>query len=105
MPDWYLRLQSVRRTDAWWPVYTAYLDSPEWADVRRRALDNAEGRCERCRDALATQVHHLTYRCAGAEPLHHLQAVCADCHDEWHGFPRTFAERWALAGPPRKEAS
>jgi 5-methylcytosine-specific restriction endonuclease McrA len=30
----------------------------------------------------ATQVHHLTYRHLGNEPLFELMAICRDCHEQ-----------------------
>jgi 5-methylcytosine-specific restriction endonuclease McrA len=105
MSRWFLGLRNVRRTDQWWPTYDAYLESPEWAAKRAAALDAAGHTCERCGAAAATQVHHLSYRHAGDEYPHELQATCARCHEAVHPHvPRTFAARWALAGaPPPKD--
>jgi 5-methylcytosine-specific restriction endonuclease McrA len=72
------------------PEYQAYLDSPEWKAKRRKVLQRAKYRCERCRKAQATQVHHKIYRRDRngnlAERLKDLQAVCGPCHMKIHGI-------------------
>lgn len=65
--------------------YHRYLCSPEWGRMRRAVFDRARGRCERCRNASANHVHHLTYIRLYAEDLDDLQAVCKPCHDFIHG--------------------
>lgn len=63
--------------------YRIYLDSPEWRRRRalRLALDN--GLCQAkmigCAKR-ATEVHHLSYRHCGNEPLFELASVCGNCH-------------------------
>lgn len=104
MSDWRVRMLAAARTDAWWATYDAYLKSPEWIELRRQVLDRAGGRCERCGQERATQVHHLTYRRVGAEWPQDLQAICNGCHEHHHPhLPRTFAERWAAAANPTWE--
>lgn len=101
MSDWRIRLLAVARTDHWWAVYGAYLKSPEWQALRVQVLERAAGRCEDCGDAVATQVHHLTYRRVGDEHVDDLRAICNRCHDHRHGLDGlTFAQRWALAADP-----
>lgn len=61
-----------------------YLASPEWAERRSLVMDRANGQCEGCRKARATEVHHLSYRNWGNEFLFELVALCGPCHDRIH---------------------
>lgn len=65
-------------------AYDAYLRSPEWAVKRALVLKRANGHCEGCGLAIATQVHHQTYDNVGAEFLWELAAVCRACHERVH---------------------
>jgi 5-methylcytosine-specific restriction endonuclease McrA len=97
--DWGRLFKFARQNpDEWRRLYRRYLDSPEWATRRIERLELAGGLCEDC-DAQATHVHHLTYRRVGAERLHDLRALCANCHAIRHGHmcgrDATFADRVA----------
>lgn len=102
MTDWREQLRPLARTDVdWWATYNAYLESEEWTTRRQHVLERAGGICEGCRDARATQVHHLTYKHVGRELLWELAAVCNDCHEALHPHmtaTTSFAERWEQAG-------
>jgi hypothetical protein len=37
--------------------------------------------CQSCGVAVATQVHHLTYKHIFEEPLFDLVAICDECHE------------------------
>ena len=65
-------------------AHSAYLESPAWKDRRRLVLERAQGLCEGCRKAGATEVHHLSYFHSGQELLFELVALCGDCHDRIH---------------------
>jgi 5-methylcytosine-specific restriction endonuclease McrA len=65
-------------------AHNAYLDSPAWKDRRRLVMERAQGLCEGCRQASATEVHHLSYSHWGQELLFELVALCGDCHDRIH---------------------
>lgn len=78
------RAERVERDAQWWRDYDAYLQSPEWAERRRRVLRRAGGICEGCLTNRATQVHHLTYARVRAEMLFDLVAICGDCHERIH---------------------
>jgi 5-methylcytosine-specific restriction endonuclease McrA len=69
----------------WWGDYNLYLRSERWARKREKVLRRAGGTCEACGERPAQEVHHLTYRNVGAEPLWDLRAVCRPCHDFIHG--------------------
>jgi hypothetical protein len=64
--------------------YSEYLRSPEWKRRREKVMARAKGICEGCGDALATQVHHLTYEHVGNEFLFELVAICHECHERIH---------------------
>lgn len=55
--------------------------SPEWQVLRAQVMIRSDGRCEVCRTATATQVHHVTYERLGHEDVERdLLAVCRGCH-------------------------
>ena len=64
--------------------YSRYLAGPIWAEKRRRVMERAGNICEGCGDAVAQEVHHLSYRHVGEEFLFELVAVCYACHDRLH---------------------
>jgi hypothetical protein len=65
--------------------YQRYLCSREWAEKRRAVMERAKDTCERCLNARADAVHHLTYARKYAERLDDLQAICDPCHQFLHG--------------------
>ena len=65
-------------------IYRDYLLSPEWAKRREKVLRRANGICEGCGEARATQVHHKTYDHIYNEPLFDLVAICKACHESIH---------------------
>lgn len=49
-------------------------------------MDGAGGICQRCKQAKATQVHHLRYPPWGTfDVVENLLPVCYACHCEIHG--------------------
>jgi hypothetical protein len=65
-----------------YPTYAHYLQSPIWADIRKRVLDRDCSKCWGCK-GVATQVHHGHY---GRENLlgldiSDLWSVCRKCHE------------------------
>ena len=62
----------------------AYMASPAWRERRRLVMERAQGLCEGCRQADATEVHHLTYEHLRNEFLFELVALCHDCHSRYH---------------------
>lgn len=71
--------------------YSAYLVSPEWRQVRWYALTAAAFRCRLCARR-AEHVHHATYDRRGAELPEDVVALCADCHEQFHGVARPTVE-------------
>ena len=66
--------------------YEDYLLSDHWQKKRLKALEKAEHKCERCGTTERLQVHHLSYKNLGCEPLEDLQVLCHKCHAELHGI-------------------
>ncbi|MDN3687393.1 HNH endonuclease [Cyclobacterium jeungdonense] len=62
--------------------YNEYLSSEVWHYKRERVLKRDEKICRACGINEATQVHHLSYRFVGNEPLFDLVSICARCHDK-----------------------
>ena len=68
-------------------AYTSYLASPEWREVRLRALNGAGWRCERCHararlDVPWLEVNHKHYRRPFGQERWpaDLEALCPSCH-------------------------
>jgi len=97
-------------------AYLDYLESKEWWDVRKRMLQRAGYRCERCgccgSSNNALDVHHQTYVNLGNEPDDDLEVLCRTCHRNDHalrnwrlrereqfGQARLF-DRWDDPDPP-----
>lgn len=86
--------------------YRAHLRSPEWARIRRAALERAEYRCAFCgltRDRLRLkgrhlEVHHNTYRNLGHEQPADLTVLCAGGRGACHAA----ADRQRRSGAGRR---
>ena len=74
--------RTVSRAD-----YYAYIQSPAWAEVKRRYLAS---KLPKCCDACKTpygpgfHFHHRTYKNLGAERLMDIVPVCQPCHWKIH---------------------
>jgi 5-methylcytosine-specific restriction endonuclease McrA len=64
--------------------YVTHLQSDYWRNIRRKALERDNEICQECMQAKATEVHHLTYRNMGNEPLEDLVSLCSRCHRSIH---------------------
>lgn len=65
--------------------YTEYLQSPEWRERRKQALDWARNACQLCNSTQEPlHVHHRTYDRLGAELPADLVVLCKDCHGKFH---------------------
>lgn len=64
--------------------YHEYLQSPEWKDVRRFALQSAGHRCQVCNREWRLQVHHREYTRRGHERLADVTVLCGPCHETFH---------------------
>ena len=64
--------------------YRDYLQTPEWQEVRRAALERAGYRCQVCNAATPLDVHHRTYERRGHEHPSDVIALCRTCHELFH---------------------
>lgn len=65
--------------------YGAYLKTQHWQQVRKAALERAEGRCSLCNNATRRlEVHHRFYGRKGAERPADVIALCDQCHGRHH---------------------
>src|SRR5690348_13000452 len=68
--------------------YWDYLRTPHWRKLRKEVLARAGERCERCGiEHLQLEINHKTYARRGHETLVDLEALCRNCHAEFHGRP------------------
>ena len=62
--------------------YEAFLQSPEWKEIRMRRLNKDHNRCVVCGSSELLQVHHFNYRLLTDEDM--LVTLCKACHQRWH---------------------
>ena len=66
--------------------YAAYREHWLFKAVRRHAFARADGVCEECESAPATECHHGMYPAWGAfDSPSNLQTICHECHCKKHG--------------------
>jgi hypothetical protein len=66
--------------------YEEYLQTPEWAALRKRALRKAGFRCQLCNKQGELHVHHRTYDAPrGEEDVRDLTVLCKKHHKGHHG--------------------
>jgi hypothetical protein len=65
-------------------AYKAYLQTPQWREVRVRALRRAKSRCQLCSKSKGLEVHHRTYKNIGREKLEDVIVLCFLCHGKFH---------------------
>ena len=64
--------------------YREYLQTPEWAQIRKAALE-AQPWCSLCNSSAGLEVHHNTYsRHRAQETLAMLAVLCDLCHTTFH---------------------
>lgn len=66
--------------------YAAYLNSAEWADVKRRYRDSDLPQDCCCGESTDLDFHHLTYERVGREALEDLTPLCRPCHRALHAL-------------------
>lgn len=65
--------------------YENYLETPEWQQKKRKALEYADFRCQICNSSNSDlHVHHRTYERRGNELDSDLTVLCNPCHDMFH---------------------
>lgn len=81
--------------------YLEYLESPEWWNLRKLALQRADYHCERCQSVERLDVHHRTYQRVGAEYLNDLEVLCRTCHQEEHALRNREKRAFEMYGQGR----
>lgn len=76
--------------------YHGYLQSPEWAELRKFKLQQTGYRCQGCGDNERLEVHHLSYKKLGHERPEELMVLCHLCHMHEH---RRAPRIGPIAGP------
>ena len=72
------RKKAVRRPRG----YVGYIQSSQWKELRREAIDRDGGRCRVCDRKERLEVHHRKYPSAWKDDcLDNLTALCKDCHE------------------------
>jgi hypothetical protein len=77
-------VEETRLTDLAEMPYSDYLQTPEWQEVRKAALERANYRCQVCNAAVPLDVHHRTYERRGHEHANDVIALCRECHEVFH---------------------
>ncbi len=72
--------------------YRAYLNSPQWTEIRERIKDRDGGACRLCGSREKLEIHHIRGKHRFHEQNHpeDLITLCAICHRTIH---RYFAEK------------
>jgi len=68
----------------WHDWYNQYLQTNEWKERRQSVIKRENGLCQGCQNAPIEEIHHLTYKCVGIEPLFQLVGLCSECHKLIH---------------------
>ena len=73
-----------------WNKYAQYLKTPEWQQVRRRAILRDNFTCQNCFAKVTdynAHAHHLTYdsyKSQGVTYTFEVVTLCPKCHNEFH---------------------
>ncbi len=70
--------------------HAEYIKSPEWKIKRKLVLERDNYKCLSCLSANATEVHHLSYKHLGNEPLFELVSICRRCHQEIYNMDNDY---------------
>ncbi len=73
----------VRKNNYSKDVYSEYLNSDEWKNIRDIRMMYDKEICSDCYNH-ATEVHHITYQRLGNEKLGDLVSLCNLCHKKRH---------------------
>ena len=79
--------------------YKRYMCSTQWDKKRKERLELDDNRCVMCgrrnglrKDGVTPilQVHHITYKSLGHEPMEDLVSLCPGCHKKLHLYYKRF---------------
>ncbi len=69
-------------------VYSDYLNSKEWAEIRIELFTVRGKKCERCSSKKKLHVHHKHYKNIFHEEPEDLEILCSKCHEKEHKKPK-----------------
>jgi 5-methylcytosine-specific restriction endonuclease McrA len=64
--------------------YHKYLNSAQWKEKRKFALEFYGNRCALCGNRYDLEIHHRTYKNIFKEPMEDLMILCETCHKHHH---------------------
>jgi hypothetical protein len=70
--------------------YRLYLESNHWKELRRKRLEVAQYKCEKCKSPFSLQVHHIRYRNLYDVEVGDLICLCDYCHQKHHGLTPSY---------------
>ena len=84
---WLYKKRSVVKNMENSEFYSDYLSSKKWEDLRRKALERSDYKCELC-SAPYKAVHHVKYpkKYKKDDHVDNLLVVCDKCHAKLHGI-------------------
>ncbi|SDX57475.1 hypothetical protein SAMN05421644_1076 [Allochromatium warmingii] len=83
---WFYKNQFALKNKKNSEFYSDYLNSKKWEDLRRKALERSDYKCEFCSSPYKA-VHHVRYPKKYKEDhLDNLLVVCDKCHAKLHGI-------------------
>ena len=82
---WKNQAEEERRMEELVGDYQAYLRSPEWLELRLKALSRDGNVCQMCGTGINLRVHHVNYEHVGTEQeLEDVVTLCEECHSKVH---------------------
>jgi len=66
--------------------YEEYILSPHWSELRKKAFNKANHKCESCGGRSTLHGHHILYRNLTDCTEEDIMALCEKCHSNWHQF-------------------
>jgi len=76
-----LRVVRENKVLSWKQVYTLFLQSKRWKNLRKAVLRRDDWCCVECKSKYLLQVDHLKYpEILGEESLDDLKTLCLECH-------------------------
>ena len=64
--------------------YKEYLQTPEWAKIRKQAFKKSNFKCELCYKGGELHTHHKRYPKRGTETQNDIIVLCRACHAHHH---------------------
>ena len=61
-----------------------YMKGPKWRAKRKEVLERDCYCCQTCGANYSLNIHHISYKNMGDEPLEDLVTLCQDCHTSLH---------------------